>query len=67
MPENLALMRLLAEQYAKTPFSGVEWMTVRPLRQGYAVNPIAGHRLVGSWGGGALLCVTRAICQVTDV
>ena len=39
MPENLALMRQVDEQYTKTPFSGVAWMTLRPLRQGYAVNP----------------------------
>src|SRR5579875_429294 len=41
--ENLALMRLLDEQYTRTPFYGVRRMTAWLHRQGYAVN----HKRVG--------------------
>jgi putative transposase len=37
-PENLALMRLLDEQYTHTPFYGVERMTAWLRQQGYTVN-----------------------------
>ena len=50
-PENLALMRLLDEQYTRTPFYGVEKMT-RWLRdeQGYTVNPKRVRRLMRKMG-----------------
>lgn len=41
--ENLALMRLLDEQYTRTPFYGIRRMTVWLQHQGYAVN----HKRVG--------------------
>lgn len=41
--ENLALMRLLDEQYTNTPYYGVRRMTAWLRRQGYAVN----HKRVG--------------------
>ena len=41
--ENLALMRLLDEQYTRTPFYGIRRMTAWLQRQGYAVN----HKRVG--------------------
>lgn len=37
--ENLQLMRLLDEQYTKTPFYGVLKMTEFLRQQGYEVNP----------------------------
>ena len=37
-PENLYLMRLLDEQYTRTPFYGVRRMTAWVRAQGYAVN-----------------------------
>ena len=36
---NLELMRLLDEQYTRTPFYGVPKMTDALRKQGYAVNP----------------------------
>jgi putative transposase len=41
--ENLALMRLLDEQYTRTPFYGIRRMTAWLRQQGYAVN----HKRVG--------------------
>ncbi len=41
--ENLALMRLLDEQYTRTPFYGVRRMTAWLQQQGYTVN----HKRVG--------------------
>ncbi len=41
--ENLALMRLLDEQYMRTPFYGIRRMTAWLQQQGYAVN----HKRVG--------------------
>ena len=37
--ENLLLMRLLDEQYTRTPFYGRRRMTVWLQSQGYEVNP----------------------------
>ena len=48
--ENLALMRLLDEQYTRTPFYGVERMTVWLRQQGYAVNPKRVRRLLRRMG-----------------
>ena len=52
--ENLALMRLLDEQYTKTPFFGVERMTACLRQQGYAVNPKRVRRLLRLMGLEAL-------------
>jgi putative transposase len=49
-PENLLLMRLLDEQYTKTPFYGVERMTAWLRQQGYAVNPKRVRRLLRLMG-----------------
>ena len=48
--ENLALMRLLDEQYTRTPFYGVERMTVWLRQQGYTVNPKRVRRLLRRMG-----------------
>ena len=37
-PLNLALMRLMDEQYTRTPFYGIRRMTAVLQRQGYPVN-----------------------------
>ncbi len=47
-------MRLLDEQYTKTPFYGVERMTAWLRQQGYAVNPKRVRRLVRLMGLEAL-------------
>jgi putative transposase len=48
--ENLHLMRLLDEQYTRTPFYGVRRMTVWLGQQGYAVNPKRVARLLRTMG-----------------
>jgi putative transposase len=48
--ENLQLMRLLDEQYTRTPFYGVRRMTVWLRQQGYAVNPKRVARLLHTMG-----------------
>lgn len=52
--ENLALMRLLDEQYTQTPFYGVERMTVWLRQRGYAVNSKRIRRLLRLMGLEAL-------------
>jgi putative transposase len=52
--ENLTLMRLLDEQYTKTPFYGVERMTAWLRQHGYEVNPKRVRRLVRLMGLEAL-------------
>ena len=47
---NLYLMRLLDEQYTKTPFYGWRRMTACLHRQGYAVNHKRVQRLMGTMG-----------------
>lgn len=47
---NLELMRLLDEQYMKTPFYGWRRMTVYLQRQGYAINGKRIRRLMGKMG-----------------
>ncbi len=47
-------MRLLDEQYTKTPFYGVERMTVWLRQQGYAINPKRVRRLLRRMGLEAL-------------
>jgi len=44
--ENLFFMRLLDEQYTKTPFYGVPKMTATLRKQGYTVNPKRVRRLM---------------------
>jgi putative transposase len=48
--DNLHLMRLLDEQYLKTPFFGVIKMTAWLRGQGYAVNPKRVRRLLRKMG-----------------
>ena len=47
---NLALMRLLDEQYVRTPFYGVPRMTAWLRTQGHAVNPKRVRRLLRKMG-----------------
>ena len=47
---NLKLMRLLDEQYTRTPFYGVIKMTDALNKQGYAVNPKRVRRLLRQMG-----------------
>ena len=49
-PENLQLMRLLDEQYTRTPFYGVLRMTAWLQRQGYVVNEKRVRRLLRTMG-----------------
>ena len=53
-PKNLELMRLLDEQYTKTPFYGVERMTAWLRGQSYEVNPKRVRRLLRLMGLEAL-------------
>jgi putative transposase len=48
--EELALLRLLDEQYTRTPFYGVRRMTWVLRQQGYAVNPKRVRRLLRTLG-----------------
>ena len=48
--ENLHLMRLLDEQYTRTPFYGVRRMTVWLRQQGYPVNTKRVARLLHTMG-----------------
>lgn len=48
--ENLAIMRLLDEQYFKTPFYGVRRLTVWLQRQGYQINRKRVKRLMDLMG-----------------
>ena len=52
--EDLALLRLLDEQYTKTPFYGVRRMTWVLRQAGYAVNPKRVRRLLRTLGLTAL-------------
>lgn len=45
-PLNLALMKLIDEQYTRTPFYGVPRITAWLKRQGYEVNPKRVRRLM---------------------
>ncbi len=47
---NLRLMRLLDEQYTRTPFYGWPRMTAYLQQQGYAINPKRVRRLMGLMG-----------------
>ena len=48
--ENLLLMRLLDEQYTRTPFYGVRKMTAWLRQEGYRVNPKRVRRLLREMG-----------------
>jgi putative transposase len=48
--ENLALMRLIDEQYMATPFYGSRRMAAHLQHQGYGVNPKRIRRLMGVMG-----------------
>jgi putative transposase len=48
--DNVLLMRLLDEQFTKTPFYGVEKMTAWLRRKGYVVNPKRVRRLLRLMG-----------------
>lgn len=48
--ENLQIMRVLDEQYTKTPFYGVERMTAYLRKKGYGVNPKRVRRLLRLMG-----------------
>lgn len=48
--ENLSLMRLLDEQYTRTPFYGVERMTAWLRARGYEINPKRVRRLLREMG-----------------
>jgi putative transposase len=52
--ENLAFMRVLDEQYTKTPFYGVERMTAWLRQQGQEINPKRVRRLLRLMGLEAL-------------
>jgi putative transposase len=53
-PFNLHLMRLIDEQYLKTPFYGWPRMTAHLRRQGYAINAKRVRRLMQTMGVQAL-------------
>jgi putative transposase len=57
--ENLAIMRLLDEQYLKTPFYGVERLLVLLVVMGYAVNRKRVRRLMKLMGWQTLYCTPR--------
>jgi putative transposase len=57
--ENLQLMRVLDEQYTRTPFYGVERMTAWLRQQGRAVNPKRVRRLLRLMGLEALYPTPR--------
>ena len=48
--ENLAIMRLLDEQYFKTPFYGIRRLTAWLASQGYSINRKRVKRLMGIMG-----------------
>jgi len=59
--ENLHLMRLLDEQYTRTPFYGVCRMTAWLRTQGYQVNERAGAATPAADGPGGDLSKTAAL------
>ena len=48
--ENLELLRLLDEQYTRTPYYGVRRMTAWLRREGWGVNPKRVRRLLRQMG-----------------
>ena len=63
---NLYLMRLLDEQYTRTPFYGWPQMTVYLRQQGYAVNPKRVRRLMGLMGLQAIYPKRRTSIAAAD-
>lgn len=56
-PLNLALMRLIDDEYTRTPFYGYRKMTIRLQQQGYSVNPNRVLRLMQPMGVRAVRAV----------
>lgn len=65
--ENLALMRLLDEQYMRTPFYGIRRMTAWLQQQGYAVNHKRVGRLLRVMGLEAVYAKPRLSLPATGV
>lgn len=57
--ENLAILRMLDEQYLKTPFYGVERLLVLLVVQGYRINRKRLRRLMKVQGWRTLYCAPR--------
>jgi putative transposase len=57
--ENLQLMRLIDEQYTRTPFYGVRKMSWWLGKQGYGANPKRVRRLMRQMGLEAIYCKPR--------
>jgi putative transposase len=57
--ENLAILRMLDEQYFKTPFYGVERLLVLLVVQGYSINRKRLRRLMKVQGWRTLYCAPR--------
>lgn len=57
--ENLAILRMLDEQYFKTPFYGVERLLVLLVVQGYCINRKRLRRLMKVQGWRTLYCAPR--------
>lgn len=57
--ENLAILRMLDEQYFKTPFYGVERLLVVLIVQGYSINRKRLRRLMKIQGWRTLYCAPR--------
>mgnify|MGYP001557991710 CR=1 FL=1 len=65
-PLNLQLMNLIDEQYAKTPFYGVDKMTAWLIRQGYTVNPKRLRRLMRKMGLEAIYPKPRLSASISE-
>jgi putative transposase len=63
---NLQLMRLIDEQYTRTPFYGRPRMTAWLQRQGYEVNPKRVRRLMQTMGLQAIYCRPRTSQPAAD-
>lgn len=57
--ENLTIMRILDEQYFKTPFFGLERLLVLLIVQGYSINRKRLRRLMKLQGWRTLYCIPR--------
>lgn len=57
--ENLSIMRMLDEQYLKTPFYGVERLLVLLVVMGYSINRKRLRRLMKLMGWQTLYCTPR--------
>lgn len=61
-PENLAIMRMMDEQYFKTPFYGLERLLVLLVVSGYRINRKRLRRLMGLQGWQTLYPTRRTTC-----